>query len=92
MASDLDINSLSADLSRTDRAVQIRTLDECKAAGKGEHVEHVKPTSIDFACDDDDTDHKPKLHARTWVALASMVLFNLVCTTAVLTPASVVGK
>lgn len=90
MASNLDVDALSADLPRTDSAVQIQTLDDRKTAGKGEHVEHVRPTAIDFTYDG--IDHKPKLRARTWIALASMVLFNLVCTTAVLTPTSVVSK
>lgn len=79
MASNLDADSLSADLPHGDH----------KTANKEEHLEHVGPIVVDLVYDD--IDHEPELHIRTWIALASMVLFNLVCTFAVLSPPAVVS-
>ena len=52
-------------------------------------MESVKPVEVDLVYDD--VDHEPELHLRTWVALASIVVLNLVVTFSVLSPPAVVS-
>lgn len=40
----------------------------------------------------DDAEHEPELHFRTWIALASMFLYNYVIIITLLSPAAVVSQ
>jgi hypothetical protein len=54
-----------------------------------EHLETVATRDQNFVYDD--SEHEPELHIRTYIAIASMFIFNLVCSVAVLSPPAVVS-
>lgn len=60
-----------------------------KKSDEEQHMEHVKPASINFEYNDDE--EEPEIHARTYVALAAMIILNLVQVVALQGPPAVVS-
>lgn len=61
-----------------------------KASIPGEQIEDVEAETENLRYED--TDHEPKLHFKTWIALVTMWIYNLVIVLALNSPAAVVGK
>lgn len=64
--------------------------EEVKASGFEKHLERVDVENEDLVYDD--AEHEPELHFRTWIALASMFLYNYVIIITLLSPAAVVSR
>ena len=64
--------------------------EKAASSSKEEHLENVKTRDQEFVYDD--TEHEPELHMRTYIAIASMLIFNLACTFALLSPPAVVSN
>jgi hypothetical protein len=60
-----------------------------KTSDEEQHLEHVKPSSVNLEYNDDE--EEPEIHARTYVALAAMFLLNLVQVVALQGPPAIVG-
>lgn len=75
--------------SRLNGPGQVPSPDDEKSLPDEKHVEQVI-TSVDNLVYDD-VDGEPKLHARTYVALAAMFLLNLVQVVALQGPPAAVG-
>ena len=60
-----------------------------KYFSKERYLENVSPTVNDLVYND--LEHEPQFHVKTWIAIASMFLFNTVCTFGVLSPPAVVS-
>jgi hypothetical protein len=59
-----------------------------KKSDKAQHLEHVESSSLNLEYNDDE--EEPKIRARTYVALAAMLLLNLVQVVALQGPPAVV--
>jgi hypothetical protein len=59
-----------------------------KNSDEEQHLEHVKTSSLNLEYNDDE--EEPEIHARTYVALAAMLLLNLVQVFALQGPPAVV--
>ena len=65
-----------------------------KTFGDEKHVEHVVTSSDNVGSGNlvyDDNEEEPELHLRTYIALAAMLLLNLVQVLALMGPPSVVS-
>jgi hypothetical protein len=66
---------------------QVAAREDAKPFASEKHLEHVDLVDGDLVYND--AEHEPELHIRTWVALASMCLFNYVIVFALLSPPAV---
>lgn len=86
MTSNFDSGAVAGPRSLSDTTM----LEEVKVPSIEKHLERVDIDNQDFVYDD--AEHEPELHFRTWIALASMFLYNYVIIITLLSPAAVVSR